>query len=270
MTKFYLISDLHLERGPVVINNDDNVDCLIMAGDVAEFKELKPDGETRKPWIADVLRQISRDFKQVIWVPGNHEYYGNYHITKSIGDAQHWLKITYCDNIRILDNESTTVNGTPVHCATLWTDMKRGDPVVRHSIQTGMNDYRYIRGATPARAGSRITTQDVIGMHIKSLLYLTEATKDTTDCLVVTHHQPTYAGLARGLPPSDLDHAYASDLSNFFLDRPHIRVWCSGHTHEAQRELVLGPHGQRFLTNCRGYYGYEQIANTFKPMLFEL
>ena len=270
MTKFYLASDLHLEFGSLVIENRDNVDCLILAGDVTEIEQLKPDGTTRKPWIADDLKQYSKDFKHVIWVPGNHEYYDNYFMQKTIDDARQWLKQVGCDNIVILDNESTTVGGIPIHGSTLWTDMRRGDPVVRQSIQLGMNDYRYIRGATPASAGTKINTQKVLDKHKAGLEFLDSATANGVDCIVVTHHQPTLAGLGNHYEPNDLDYAYASDLSEFFLDRKNIRVWCSGHTHVPNRELVIGEHNQRFLTNCRGYYGHEHIARNFAPMLFVL
>ena len=82
MTKFYLASDLHLEFGDLRIENKDNVDCLILAGDVVEIEQLKKDGTTKKPYIAEFFKQINSDFKQVIWIPGNHEYYGCYFMQK--------------------------------------------------------------------------------------------------------------------------------------------------------------------------------------------
>ena len=269
MPKFYLASDLHLEFGSLVIENHDNVDCLILAGDVAEFAQFKKEGETKKPWIADVLRQISRDFKRVVWVPGNHEYYGCYYMQKSLDDTRDWLKAHYCDNIELLDNQSIGIEGVPIHCATLWTDMNRGDPVAQIAIRGGLNDYNCIRGATAANAGSKISTRSVLGLHAQSLKFLANATADGRDCVVVTHHQPTMAGLSYN-SGTDIDYAYASDLSEFFIQRPNIQVWCSGHAHAAGRELVLGPHQQRFLTNCRGYLGYEPIAAKFAPMLFSV
>ena len=267
MTKFYLASDLHLEFGDLRIENKDNVDCLILAGDVVEIEQLKKDGSAKKPYIVEFFKQINADFKQVIWVPGNHEYYGCYFMQKSINDARAWLAKNGLTNIRLCDVETVIVGDTPVHCATLWTDMNNGNEWVAYQVQNGLNDYRYIRGATPAKAGSRISTKDIEIIHSKHLKFLDEATADGKDCVVVTHHQPTLRALdSRYI--SDIDYAYASDLSDFFLDRPQIKVWCSGHTHASMRQLDVGE--QRFLTNCRGYHGHEEISRFFSPMLFEI
>lgn len=267
MTKFYLASDLHLEFGELRIENTDNVDCLILAGDVVEIKQLKKDGTTKKPYIAEFFKQINSDFKQVIWIPGNHEYYGCYFMQKSINDARAWLVTNGLTNIRLCDAETVLVENTPVHCATLWTDMNRGNALIAYQIQNALNDYRCIRGATPTRAGSRISTKDIEVIHSKHLRFLDDATADGKDCVVVTHHQPTPLALnSRRI--SDIDYAYASDLSEFFLDRPHIKVWCSGHNHASMQQIDIGE--QRFLTNCRGYHGHEEISRFFDPMLFEI
>lgn len=267
MTKFYLASDLHLEFGDLRIENKDNVDCLILAGDVVEIEQLKKDGTTKKPYIAEFFKHINSEFKQVIWIPGNHEYYGCYFMQKSINDARDWLTKNGLTNIRLCDAETVIVEDTPVHCATLWTDMNNGNEWVAYQVQNGLNDYRCIRGATPTKAGSRIRANDIEIIHSKHLKFLDEATADGKDCVVVTHHQPTLRALdSRYI--SDIDYAYASDLSDFFLDRPQIKVWCSGHTHASMRQLDVGE--QRFLTNCRGYHGHEEISRFFAPMLFEI
>ena len=43
--KIALGSDLHLEFGPITLNNDENADVLVLAGDIcvaAHFKEAGP------------------------------------------------------------------------------------------------------------------------------------------------------------------------------------------------------------------------------------
>lgn len=271
MAKFYLASDLHLEFGDLVIENKDSVDCLILAGDVVEIDQLKKDGETKKPWIADFFRRISRDFPKIVWIPGNHEYYGCYYMEKSFDFAKDWLKMNYLDNIHLVDMETVEVSGIPLHCATLWTNMNRGNAWIAHVAQNGMNDYRSIRGPTPLRAGNRLNSTDTQVFHGKALKFLDKATSDKKDCIVVTHHQPTLLALTSEYK-SDLDYAYASDLSEFFLDRTNIKVWCSGHTHSSMQTITFGADEteQKFLTNCRGYAGHESIANMFEPMLFEM
>ena len=266
-TKFYLASDLHLSFGPLEIPNTDNVDCLILAGDIIEIDTLKKDGTCTKNGVREFFEQVNRDYKHVIWVFGNHEYYGNYYMEKSRDDARNWLTHNGFHNIQVRENQSTEVNGIPIHCCTLWTDMNNNNEHCAYTIQIGMNDYRYIRGANPGRAGAKINTKEIQIIHQRSLMYLDKATEDGRNCIVVTHHQPTLRALNSNYP-SNLDYAYASDLSDFFLDRPNIKVWCSGHTHDSHQQLDIGD--QRFLTNCRGYYGHEEIARHFTPMLFEM
>jgi hypothetical protein len=51
--------------------------------------------------------------------------------------------------------------------------------------------------------------------------------------------------------------AYHSDLSNFILDRPQIKLWTHGHTHHAF-DYMLG--SCRIVCNPRGYQspGYSE------------
>lgn len=267
MTKFYLASDLHLEFGDLRIENKDDVDCLILAGDVVEIARLKKDGSSKKPYIVDFFRQINTDFKKVIWVPGNHEYYGCYFMKKTEDEARSWLMKNQFDNIQFVNKETVMVGEIPVHCATLWTDLDRGNDLVAYQVQNGLNDYRLIRGATPTRAGTKINTVETRIIHKSHLNFIDSASSDRKRCVVVTHHQPTLQALNYRYA-SNIDYAYASDLSDFFLDRPQIEVWCSGHIHAAMQQLDIGE--QRFLTNCRGYHGQEKISRFFAPMLFEI
>ena len=268
--KFYLASDLHLEFGALTIDNTDNVDCLILAGDVIELRHLKESGTPQQHWVLEFFKNVSSQFPQVIWIPGNHEYYGSWFMQHSLDKARQWLVEHNINNVQLVNCATVDVKGVPVHCATLWTDLKGGDPVVVFDAGNTMNDYRKIRGATPASAGRRITPADTRQLHADAMKFLADATSDNAPCVVVTHHQPTLLGLRGGATHDNLDYAYASELSDFFLDRPSIKYWCSGHTHVSHRLLTIGPHGQQFLTNCRGYHGYEVISHKFQPMLFEL
>ena len=69
-----LLSDLHIEfhqdRGAAWIDALDpsGIDVLILAGDIAEVR----DG-----LLGDVLQLFTDRYPQVVFVPGNHEYYGS-------------------------------------------------------------------------------------------------------------------------------------------------------------------------------------------------
>jgi hypothetical protein len=59
-----------------------------------------------------------------------------------------------------------------------------------------------------------------------------------------------------------MNGAYSSDLSEFILDNPQIRVWTHGHTHDPFDYMVGST---RIICNPRGYAGYEQRAEYFDP-----
>jgi hypothetical protein len=64
-----------------------------------------------------------------------------------------------------------------------------------------------------------------------------------------------------------MNGAYSSDLSDFILDHPQIKVWTHGHTHH-NFDYMLG--STRIVCNPRGYIGYEAQADNFKLQYLEL
>jgi hypothetical protein len=61
--------------------------------------------------------------------------------------------------------------------------------------------------------------------------------------------------------------AYSSDLSEFMLDHPQIKVWTHGHTHDPFDYMVGGC---RVVCNPRGYINYEDIADKFELKYIEV
>jgi hypothetical protein len=61
--------------------------------------------------------------------------------------------------------------------------------------------------------------------------------------------------------------AYSSDLSEFILDRPQIKVWTHGHTHD-KYDYMVG--STRVICNPRGYIKYQEIADNFELQYFEV
>jgi len=61
--------------------------------------------------------------------------------------------------------------------------------------------------------------------------------------------------------------AYSSDLSEFILDRPQIKLWTHGHTHH-EFDYMIG--GTRIVCNPRGYINYEVQADDFKLKFVEV
>jgi hypothetical protein len=80
--------------------------------------------------------------------------------------------------------------------------------------------------------------------------------------VVVGHHSPSKVSTK---PQYENDYllngAYSSDLSEFILDHPQIKLWTHGHTHH---EFDYNIGSTRIVCNPRGYHKYEEQADNFK------
>src|SRR4030042_4434463 len=90
------LSDIHLEsksriRTPNWWKTEivPNAPYLILAGDIAP---------ARHPELPNFLSWCSDNFKAVVYIPGNHEYW---HSSVSIKDTEKYL-ITLCDNNKVI------------------------------------------------------------------------------------------------------------------------------------------------------------------------
>ena len=61
-----------------------------------------------------------------------------------------------------------------------------------------------------------------------------------------------------------MNGGYSSNLEEFILDRPQIKVWTHGHTHDTF-DYMIG--STRVMCNPRGYNGYEERAKEFDPTI---
>lgn len=261
MPKFCLASDLHLEYGSVIIDNTENADCLLLAGDVVGFCELKIKSDFLYSYIDEFFRNVSDQFKQVIWVPGNHEWY-DYTFPNV---ASEYLESMGFGNIKIALNETIHVDHVPVHTTTLWTDFNRENPNVLFAASHEMNDYKFIQYKHATGIPVMLTPQYVLHDHKMAVQYLETALLDKSPCVVMTHHSPLMQTLSG--TGSLMDYYYGSDLSNLILDNPHITNWCFGHTHNRVEYQIADTIVR---SNCRGYNGHEPMTRTFYPVFFDV
>jgi hypothetical protein len=167
-----------------------------------------------------------------------------------------------------MENDMRTINDVTFIGCTLWTDMNKGDPLTLHAVSDMMNDYRIIRhdelGYTklrPAHTAAR---------HRKSVEYIRSVMEGKFDekFVVVGHMAPSKLSVhPRYQNDTLMNGAYASDLSEFIMDHPQIKLWTHGHTHH-QFDYMIG--STRIVCNPRGYVGYEDSADNFKLQYLEV
>ena len=261
--KIQVRSDLHLEFGKPTHIPNLGADVLILAGDVMTAVNLRQ--FTREDVVLphevnrgvkatayrEFLDMVSRDFKHVIYVAGNHEFYHGkfFEDLKTLKDE---CTLNY-GNIHFLENDSVTIDGITFVGATLWTNCNGLDAVTMQTLQFGMNDYRIIKYDATPNQYSALRPKNSVERHIQSLQYINAEVAKHDKVVVVTHHAPTFKSIdPQYVNDQEFNGGYASDLSNLILDHPNIKLWCHGHIH-AKNDYMVGT--TRVYANPMGYPG---------------
>lgn len=259
--KLHILSDVHLEFGKWPKDVDINAieaDVTILAGDIGE-------GLEGIEWALSIDRPV-------IYVMGNHEYYGQRPMTDLWRMARERVEHTH---VHLLENESIQVGAVRFLGCTLWTDFAiLGCDQQEHCMECArrsLSDYHSIH----ARSGlhgqhvcDRITPRKILSLHHESRDYLERelarfprnvGERDEWDkTVVVTHHAPSGLSLADQASGGFHDASYASNLESLV---EKADLWIHGHTHIAiDYRIVSG----RVVTNPRGYVDH-MCVREFNP-----
>ena len=266
--KIKLVSDLHLEFSDCFINNNEGADVLILGGDIMIAQDLhdhpKPANTADQAAIAngtglgrrqltaqrfrDFFKRCSFQFPHVIYIMGNHEFY----------NGKFYAGIDYMreecakyPNVYMLEQDMKIIDNVVFVGGTLWTNMNKRDPLTMHAIEGMMNDFRIIRN--DARNYAPMSALDVAIRHDKTLAYIEHIVHEHRNkkCVVVGHHSPSFQSVHPTYAHETLmNGGYHSDLSEFILDHPQIKLWTHGHTHHPF-DYMIGE--TRIVCNPRGY-----------------
>ena len=233
--KLNILSDLHhgfgALDGPV---ND--ADVVVLAADVGRPREA----------IAWALRLD----KPVLYVPGNHEFYGG-----SIdGRLEELQRLSEGTRVQVLDQHEVHIDGVRFLGATLWTDFELfGEPrqrtAARAEAQRTMRDFSRIRAR---ETGTELFTPDdaaAIFQRHAAWLQRELAQEHTGETVVITHHAPTRHSIHPRFADSLLNACFVSDAEHL-LRVGRVALWVHGHTHDSFDHRV---HGTRVVCNPRGY-----------------
>jgi Icc-related predicted phosphoesterase len=266
--KIQLVSDLHLEFEDVNIKNESGADVLILSGDILVADDLRnqpadlsladiPDegyGRARRALrYRDFFLRVSFQFEHVIYIMGNHEHYHG-KFDKSAGIIRETIGYLNIHNIHLLDRDIKEIDGVHFVGGTMWTDCNKGDPMTQYHLEQCMTDFRVIRIAgenfkkfLPMRTVMEFTkTRDYFKTVIGNL------PKDAK-IVVCSHHAPSHLSIHDMYKHDKLmNGGYSSDLSEFILDHPQIKLWTHGHMHN-NFDYMIGD--TRVVCNPKGYPG---------------
>lgn len=280
-----LVSDLHLEFSDINIQNDNNYDVLILAGDIMVATDLHDHppplsggwyGDDSKQLgrrqanaqrFRDFLKRVSFQFPHVVYVAGNHEFYhGKWHQTlTTLGD-----ECAKFPNVYFMERGCKKIDDVTFIGSTLWTNMNKGDPLTLHAVRDMMMDYKCIR--KEFEGYTTLKPHDTVIRHKDSLDYIKTVVAEQPDekFVVVGHHSPSFQSVHKQYKSEYLmNGAYHSDLSDFILDRPQIKLWVHGHTHHPF-DYMIGE--TRVVCNPRGYQndGYDEETGWNPNILLEI
>lgn len=239
--RIHVGSDLHLRHYTAHhIPTLPGGDILLLAGDVFDNVGVKC---FKEETVQGFVGQFHK-YDRVIFVVGNHEFYGN-----EMKDVVPFLREHLPGNVEVLDNAWTTIGGVHLFGGTFWTNMNGSDLKTLKIAQKSMPDFSIIRSA-PNHA---LTPEESVEAHKETLRALEKGLEGKDDVWVMSHHCCSYMSVHPRFkegPDAILNGAFTSNLDPFIERYPQIRTWIHGHTHDPY-DYMIGT--CRVYCNPRGY-----------------
>ena len=238
-------SDLHLEfdenrryleAAPLCVSGD----ILILAGDIAPLH----DEFLSNPF----FNIISKNFRQIFWVPGNHEFY-----YKNISGYSKSFNMQIYSNINIVNNIQLHFEGIHFVFSTLWSKISM---VNEKNIERSVSDFECI-----STNDKKFKASDFNRLHDESIDFVKQClTSNLKKTVVVTHHVPSVLCSSDIHNNSSINEAFCVDLTEYIHDS-NVNFWIHGHNHFNHNPIIIGK--TIMLTNQLGYVHLNE-AEKFK------
>ncbi len=262
--KLHIISDIHLEFGDLELPGGET---LIVAGDMCEARSFGANHDGTSRQIAkDIKRFVDEEFakyKNVFFVPGNHEYYG-----RSIEETHKLLKLNLPSSVHILQDNGFRFPDWKrwFYGTTLWTDVGGDSPQGHHHLKHSMSDFSVIEEFSTHRM---FMLNKDYKEGLRWFLHLTQKGHDNhSPVIIITHHAPSVLSVHEKYKNDIyMNMGYHNNLDELILSNPQIKLWIHGHMHNPS-DYNIGD--TRIVCNPRGYYGYEHKNKDYIPLEIEI
>lgn len=228
MTQIFVASDLHVDfhadQGEMLIDSFPDTDIGVLAGDLCQWNLLE-----------ETLTKLCHHFPEVVYVTGNHEYYGtDWQTVENIVRNT----VSKMGNLTWLNNNRVKVAGHYFVGSTLWFP----DSPTAQAHKMFLNDYRMISGFEP----------EVYERHKSTLDFFFDPTEGIhKGDIVVTHHTPSYNSIHPRFAKSAINCYFSNDL-DYVIEAQKPSIWIHGHTHDPF-DYTIG--STRIVCNPNGYPG---------------
>lgn len=251
-----LYSDLHLEFMPVAWQPPElDVDVVILAGDISVSL-----GGIR--WAAETFLGRS-PVPQVIYVAGNHEFYGERHY----GFVELMREAADRRGIVFLEKDVFEYQGVRFLGTTLWSDFQfYGPEMAAKSLREArytIADFSSIREPL----GRFLEPEDTVDFNEFATDWLAQELAKPFEgkTVVVTHFAPHRGTVAKEFEGGLMTPYFTTDMAPLMRRHP-IDLWVFGHTHH--NVDFVADNGCRVVSNQRGYPREVALKdNSFRPRL---
>ena len=241
-----VVSDLHLEFGVISLTSlpTDREGILVLAGDICPYVLPKI--------LLSFLTAAANAFAHVIYVFGNHEFYGGGSFKLGREHVRKLLEQHRLTNVHLLENETLAIADIAFIGATLWTDFDKEHPPTMYQTARFINDYQSI--VVEENGGRRfLQPTDVLAEHAFSRNYVfATAQKEKSSgrkTVVIVHHGVSARSIHPRFAGSVVNGAFVSDLSQEILStQPDLVI--HGHVHNCFDYMIGNTH---VVVNPRGY-----------------
>lgn len=249
-----ILSDLHLESPKAydLYNILPKAPYLALLGDIGNVVAHKDD-------ILTFLTRHLRQFKAILFVPGNHEaYHSSWEETMAVlrefeERVEHDASL---GQFVVLDRGTYRPPGldTVILGCSLYSHVPKDSEM---AVEMGLNDFFLIKDWTVA---------DHNNAHQRDLTWLNdevaklEGSDNAANIIILTHWSPSrFPGVTdpkhMGSP---ITSGFSTNLANErCFNSPKAKLWAFGHTHyncDIEIERQNGAGMLRLLANQRGYY----------------
>jgi predicted phosphohydrolase len=179
---------------------------------------------------------ISKNFKKIFIISGNHEYYNK---TKTIQETNEFMNNYFqkFDNISFLNNNYEIYDNYCFIGTTLWS--KITDPIYEINDVYKIPNFDYV---------------EYNKLNTLSVQFLKDVLKNNENCVVITHHVPSNSLIDKKYKTKNIlpyNQWFCCNMDKLIeTNKNKIKCWIYGHTHTKSDTMI---NGIPFLCNPIGY-----------------
>jgi predicted phosphodiesterase len=256
--KIQVVSDLHLEMKPYSFFTNPQADVVALVGDIVALGY-----KCAKLYQLETL--IKHIDKPIVYVTGNHEYYGFGRVPDTNAIIK-TLEKKY-PNFHFLDNESVIIDDVEFIGSTLWSNFdlvpNMSQAWFANAVENAIYDFSTIlstNGKYGDRRDGRLTGQEMIEMNVQARKFIDGAVRVQNGLkkVVVTHFVPSANSIHEKYKGNALNPYFVCNCEQLM---PGVKLWLHGHTHSSFDYVLKIKHpsvdhelvNTRIVCNPRGY-----------------